>query len=155
MVTKNNKVKQIFIASDHGGFKVKEKLFTFLYKKKYSIADLGPHTLNPHDDYPDYAKKVAQKVAKEKNSFGILLCRNGQGICMAANKIKGTRAVTGFSTKMIKSTRQDDDANILCLPSDYLTLREIKKIVTLWLETPFSNLARHKRRIAKVKKLQQ
>lgn len=146
-------MKTIYIASDHGGFKTKNKLVTFLTKKNYLVKDLGPYQLNPNDDYPDYAISLAKEVVKSR-FLGILLCRNGQGVCITANKIKGARAVTGFSKKMIKSTRLDDNANILCIPSDYLSMLTIKKIVTTWLQTPFSKEKRHLRRLNKIKKVE-
>ena len=142
----------IYISSDHGGYKLKKKLIDYL-KKKYSVEDFGPKALVPTDDYPDYAYPLAKKVAKTK-SLGILICRNGQGMCIAANKVKGIRAVTGFSKKMIESTRLDDDANVLCIPADYLSFGEVKKIVQLFLETKFSQASRLKRRINKIKKIE-
>ena len=146
--------KIIYIGSDHGGFKLKKKLVTFLEKENYLVEDMGPLKLNSKDDYPDYASKVAKKVTHETNSRGILLCRNGQGVCIAANKIKGIRAVTGFSQKMIKSTRLDDNANVLCLPADYITEKEAKRIVSTFLKTKYSQLKRHKRRLMKVARLE-
>ena len=144
--------KKIYIASDHGGYKLKKKLIDYL-KKKYSVEDLGPKALVPTDDYPDYAYPLARKVAKTK-SLGILICRNGQGVCITANKVKGIRAVTGFSTKMVKSTRLDDNANVLCIPADYVGLLKAKKMVNIFLKTKFSQASRHKRRLNKIKRLE-
>ena len=86
--------------------------------------------------------------------MGIVICRNGQGVCIAVNKIKGIRGVTGFSQKEAKTTRLDDNANILSLPADYLTEVQAKKIARVWLRTPFSNQARHKRRLKKIRKVE-
>ena len=144
---------KIYLASDHGGYKLKKRLINYLKKNKHSAVDLGPKALVPEDDYPDYAYPLAKKVAKTK-SKGILICRNGQGMCVTSNKVKGIRAVTGFSKKMIISTRADDDANIVCIPADYLTWRQVKKIVDLFLQTKFSQASRHKRRINKIKELE-
>ena len=143
----------VYLASDHGGFKIKEKLFIYLFKKGYTVVDFGPHKLNIRDDYPDFVAPMAKKVVKSRQ-MGIAICRNGQGACIAANKVKGVRAVTGFSKKMIKSTRADDNSNILCIPSDYVRFSEVKKIVDIWLETPFSKLKRHVRRLDKVRRLE-
>ncbi|MBU0460363.1 MAG: RpiB/LacA/LacB family sugar-phosphate isomerase [Nanoarchaeota archaeon] len=145
---------KVYLASDHGGFLLKKKLLVFLAKNNYNLEDLGPKEFNIKDDYPDYALPLAKKVSKDKNSFGILLCRNGQGVCISANKVKGIRAVTGFSKKMIKSTRHDDNANVLCLPADYIKEKEAKKIIKIFLETKFSKLARHQRRLNKIKRLE-
>ena len=141
---------KIYIGSDHGGFKLKKELISYL-QKKFTIIDVGPHTLNPQDDYPDYVIPLAEKVSKSRN-LGIVICRNGQGVCIAANKVKGIRAVTGFSQKEAKKTRLDDNANVLALPADYLTQKEAKKIVMVWLKTSFSNATRHKRRLKKISK---
>ncbi len=145
-------MKTIYIASDHGGYGLKKKLIPYL-EKKYKVEDLGPYSYNKNDDYPDYAIPLAKKVAKTK-SQGIVICRNGQGICIAVNKIKGIRGVTGFSVKEAKTTKLDDNANVLSLPADYLTVGKAKKITKVWLETKFSGLKRHKRRLAKVKKVE-
>ena len=142
---------KIFIASDHGGFKLKKKLFVYLFNLGYTVEDFGPHQLNAKDDYPDYAFPLAQGVSKSKN-LGILICRNGQGMCIAANKVKGVRAVTGFSSKMIKSTRKDDNANVLCIPADYLSERAAKEIVKTFVKTKFSKATRHARRLNKIRK---
>ncbi|HLC96910.1 MAG TPA: RpiB/LacA/LacB family sugar-phosphate isomerase [Candidatus Nanoarchaeia archaeon] len=146
--------KKVYIASDHGGFLIKKKLVSFLKQKGWAVEDLGPFTLQPDDDYPDYAIPMAKKVAGDKNSLGIVACRNGQGVCIASNKVKGIRAVTGFSRQQAETTRKDDNANILCLPADYLSEPEIKNIVSAWLGTDFSNAARHKRRLRKVSALE-
>ena len=140
----------VFIASDHGGFKLKEELIEYLTKKGHNIRDLGPFVLNKEDDYPDFGIPLAEAVVKSK-AKGIVICRNGQGICIAVNKVKGARGVTGFSVKEAKTTRLDDDANILSLPADYLTKGDAKKIANVWLNTKFSNKKRHKRRLNKVR----
>jgi ribose 5-phosphate isomerase B len=146
-------VKEIALASDHGGFNLKIKIGSFLAKKGFSIIDFGPVSLNPKDDYPDFVVPLAKYVAKKK-SLGIVFCRNGQGVCIATNKVKGIRAVTGFSTKMVTSTKKDDNANILCIPSDYVSDKEVKEMVILWIKTLFSGESRHKRRLAKVRRLE-
>jgi ribose 5-phosphate isomerase B len=146
-------MKEIALASDHGGFELKIKLGNFLSKNGYSIIDFGPTVLDAKDDYPDFVIPMAKYVAKKK-SLGIAICRNGQGVCVAVNKVKGIRGVTGFSKKMVESTKKDDDANILCIPADYLSVKEVKEMVLLWLKTPFSNALRHKRRLRKVSMLE-
>ncbi len=144
------KSKKILIASDHGGYKLKQKLIPFLEKKGYVVKDFGPHEYNPEDDYPDFILPLAKKITK--TNLGIIICRNGQGVSIAANKIKGVRAATGFSEKMIRSARKDDNANIVSLPADYITETQAKRIITLFLKTPFSNAPRHKRRLGKIPK---
>jgi ribose 5-phosphate isomerase B len=145
---------KVYIASDHGGFELKKKIILFLQKRGYILEDFGPFQYNPKDDYPDYVVPLARKVAKLRNAFGIVLCRNGQGVCIATNKVNGIRAVTGFSIKEARMTRSDDNANVLSIPADYLTLQKSKEIIIAWLETPFSKKKRHIRRLNKVRRLE-
>ncbi|MEZ4180523.1 MAG: RpiB/LacA/LacB family sugar-phosphate isomerase [Candidatus Doudnabacteria bacterium] len=145
----------IYLASDHGGFTLKEQLKKFLQKQKLPVIDLGPSKKNPNDDYPDYAAKVSQKVSKNLLSdVGILICRSGQGVCISANKFKGIRAALVWNTAEAKASRNDDMANILCLPSDYISPSQAEKIVLAWLETPYSDDERHMRRVQKISNLE-
>lgn len=145
----------LYLGADHGGFLLKEKLKKYLAAKKISFVDLGPYKISPTDDYPDYARKVAKKVAqKPESDMGVLLCRSGQGMCVAANKVRGVRAVSAWNEKLAFSARNDDFANVLCLAGDHLTLRQAEKILFTFISTPFSFQARHKRRIAKIKKME-
>jgi ribose 5-phosphate isomerase B len=145
----------IYIASDHGGYKLKERLKKSLVKDKVGLVDLGPEKYVANDDYPDYAKLVAQKVSKNpERDFGILICRSGQGVCIAANKFKNVRAALVWSTVEAKTSRNDDMANVLCLPSDYISPRMAEHIVETWLETPYSKEIRHLRRVRKISKLE-
>lgn len=145
----------IFLASDHAGFKLKEKIREFLIKQKYQVEDLGNHNLSPNDDYPDYAEKVAKAVQKSlKSNKGILLCGTGQGVCMTANKFKGIRAALGYSTAAAKQSRAHGDSNILCLSGKSLSAELAKKIITAWLKEEFSGEARHVRRLKKIAKIE-
>ncbi len=143
---------KIFIGTDHAGFLLKEHLKRYLELKKISVIDVGAMKLEHTDDYPDYASSLAQRVIKEKGSKGLLLCGSGQGVCIAANKVKGTRAALVWNEKSAMLSRQDDDANILCLPARLISKKQAERIVDVWLKTPFSKLARHTRRIKKIKK---
>jgi ribose 5-phosphate isomerase B len=141
----------IYIASDHGGFGLKNYIVGELEKKRVKVEDLGPFVLDPEDDYPDFAKKVSAKVADSPSkNLGVLICRNGQGMCIAANKFKGVRAITSWSEKHVASSRKDDNANVVCLPSDYITRGEALKVVLKFMNTSFSKLPRHQRRLKKV-----
>ncbi len=141
---------KLFIGSDHAGFKEKELLKRWFDKKNIQYEDLGAKTLDKMDDYPDYAKKVAKKVAKTKSSKGILICGSGFGMAIAANKIKGARAVAAYDTYTAKISRIDNDSNILCLRGRGFPLKKVLQITSTWLRTPFSNISRHKRRINKM-----
>ena len=144
----------IYIASDHAGFERKAKLASKLKAAGYDVVDLGPTALNPDDDYPEFAARLARRVSQE-GGHGILLCGNGQGICIAANKITGIRAVSAYTPEQAQTTRTDDDANILCLPGRFQTDQEVWSVVEAWLSTSFSQAERHLRRIREISQLEQ
>ena len=143
----------IFLGADHRGFKLKEKIKNYLQKLNLSFEDLGNFKFDPKDDYPDFAFLVAKKVAQKKGK-GILICGSGEGMCIVANKVKGIRAATAFTPSQAKNLRKKNDINILCLASDWIKEKEAKKVVEVFLKTKFSRLIRHKRRIEKIKKIE-
>jgi len=143
-------LKKIYIGADHAGFKLKEAIKKFLTSKKISFEDLGNREYDKKDDYPDFGFKVAERVAKE-NTLGILFCGSGQGVCIAANKVKGIRAVFVNNLKDAKSTREHNNANVLCLSGENTPTSKAKEIITTWLKTPASSEARHVRRVNKIK----
>jgi len=144
---------EIYIGSDHAGFQVKEKLKQFLKKKGFKIIDLGTDS-EESIDYPDIAKKVAANVV-EDNTKGILICGSGTGMCIAANKIKGTRAVLCYDTYTAKMSRAHNDANILCLRAREFPYERIEEIVAVWLDTDFSREVRHQKRVDKIRRIEQ
>lgn len=137
----------IFIASDHGGFNLKKVLIKHFADKNVDYVDLGPEELVPTDDYPEYVLKLVQEVRKSTNNYGILICRNGVGVNMFANKFRGIRAALSFGPRHAASTKLDDNANVLTLPADYLEEDFAKEIVDSWFSTNFSNKDRHIRRL--------
>jgi len=140
----------IYIGADHNGFTTKEYLKKYFDDKDIKYTDLGNKKFQKTDDYPDYAKKVAQKVSSNKNALGILICGSGQGMCMAANRHKKVRAALGWSSAAARRAKHDDDANILCLPAWRINKAQAIRIVRAWLGTEFAGLARYKRRIKKL-----
>ncbi len=145
----------IFIGSDHGGYKLKEDLKKYLKKLKHEFVDVGPEKFVKDDDYPLYSKKVTDGVRKdlEKNK-GILICRSGHGVCIAANKAKGIRAALVWNEEVAKHSKRDDDANVLCLPSDFISTEAAEDAVRIWLKTPFTFEERHIKRLKQVKELE-
>jgi ribose 5-phosphate isomerase B len=139
----------VIIASDHAGLRLKEKVKKYLARKKIEYKDLGTESLTPVD-YPDYALRVAEKVAKNKKARGILVCGTGTGMTIAANKVKGIRAVAAYDVYSAKMSRRDNDTNVLGLRGRFFPFERIKKIIKVWLDTPFSGEKRHKRRIKKI-----
>ena len=146
--SKDEKMK-VIVASDHAGFRLKERIKQYLKKKKIDTIDLGTNSLDSVD-YPDYAIKVAEKVAADKNLRGILVCGTGTGMTIAANKIKGIRAVAAYDAYSAKMSRIDNDANVLGLRGRFFPFNRVKKIIRVWLDTPFSGKDRHKKRIEKI-----
>ena len=147
------KQKKIYLGSDHAGFALKEKLKRWLEKNNYLYQDLGNVILDVTDDYPDFAIKVAKAVASKK-ALGILLCGSAQGMCIAANKIKGVRAVVPFSLKEVRLAREHNDANIICLSGWYFHFHKATQLLQKFLTTSFSKEARHIRRLNKIRRLE-
>ncbi len=144
---------KIFLGADHNGYEFKEKLEGDLNWQGHEVVDMGDIDLNKDDDFPEYAAKVATAVLGEKDSVGILLCGSGQGVCMAANRYKGIRASLVWDQDEAKASRNDDDANVICLPAKKLTFEQVKELVDTWLSTPFAGAARFQRRIKQLDEL--
>jgi len=158
----------IYIGADHAGFQLKEQLKKTL-ARKHNVVDLTPVFIDG-DDYPDIGAKVGKKVASEKNNTGILVCGSSTGVCIAANKIKGVRAVQGFNEAIARFSRERENANVLCLSGGAVhNLKERKKlqgtgtalnakkalaIINAWLTSKFSGFERDKRRLHKIKTLE-
>lgn len=142
---------KIYLGSDHAGFELKQALGRYLQEAGHDVLDLGNTELDPDDDYPDYAFDVGEAVAKEPEAFGVLVCGSAQGVCMAANKVKGVRAAPIASEDEAKKTREHNDANVLCLSGWNQSIVEAGKIVATFLSTPFSDEERHARRLGKIR----
>ena len=140
--------RKICIASDHGGFNLKESIKDFLIKKNISIIDLGP-TENITVDYPDYAKKIANRIKTKKSDVGILVCGSGTGMAISANKIKSIRAAVCYNNKSTILSRQHNNANILALGARLTNKSLSLKLVEVFLKTKFEG-GRHLKRIKKI-----
>ncbi len=138
----------VYIGADHAGFKLKEKLKKYFDKTGITYDDLGGKG-EAGDDYPDYAFKVAERVARD-NSRGILICGTGTGMIIAANKIKGIRAAVAYDNYSAKMAREHNDANVLCLRGRNFSDAKNLQLVKIWLNTEFSEAKRHNRRIRKI-----
>lgn len=143
---------KIFIGTDHNGFMLKNSLVKYLIKAGYDVEDLSAEKLNPEDDFPLFASRVvhAMQASGESENLGILLCGSGQGMCMAANRYKGIRAALGYDRESVRSARNDDDANILCLPARHLKKDQTNILVETFLNTPFSHVGKYQRRIKEI-----
>ena len=142
----------IYIASDHGGYKLKKRIVRYIENElKQSITDMGPNEYNETDDYPDYAIPLATKIIEQEDNRGIVICKNGIGVCIATNKVKGIRAGIGYNLMAAETMMADDNTNILCLASKALSEEHALAITKKWLETKFSHEQRHIQRLDKIK----
>jgi ribose 5-phosphate isomerase B len=146
---------KIFIGSDHNGHQLKDQLAGYLKRAGYTVNDDGDAKSDPTDDFPVFAAKVAHDVilSEDEDPRGILICGSGQGMCMAANRFKGIRACLGWDNEAVRSSRNDDDSNVLCLPARVLKGDNVFDIVDVWLNTPFENAPRFVRRNREMDKL--
>ena len=138
-------MKKIVIASDHAGFNLKTKIIEFLKAEGYNVTDNGTHSTDAVD-YPLIAKDTAKKVANGDFEKGILICGSGIGMSIAANKIKGIRAVVCSDTTSARFSRLHNDANILCFGERIVGEYLAKDICKIWLETNFEQ-ERHSKRV--------
>ena len=142
------KSKKVILASDHAGFKLKEKIKKFLIKKREKVLDLGTKNTNSVD-YPDYAHLLSKKMKKDKNQFGILICGSGTGMSMAANKHKNIRAALCYNIKSTKLSRSHNNANVMTIGSRLIKKKVALKCVSTFLKTDFDG-GRHIRRVKKI-----
>ena len=140
-------MKKIFIASDHAGYCLKNYLIN-KFLNKIKIIDLGPENSNSVD-YPDFAKKLSEKVSSKKGNFGILICGSGMGMAIAANKTKNIRAALCFSIKNTQLSRLHNNANIITLGERLINKSKAFNLIKVFLGTKFEG-GRHLRRVKKI-----
>ena len=148
VIDRKIKTKNVLLASDHAGFKLKEEIKKFLIKKRKKVLDLGAKNTNSVD-YSDYAHLLAKKMRKDKNLFGILICGSGAGMSMAVNKHKNIRAALCYNTKSTKLSRSHNNANVMTIGSRLIKKNVALKCVSIFLKTEF-DYGRHARRIKKI-----
>lgn len=139
--------QKLLIASDHGGVKLKKELIKRL-KSDCEVKDLGTNDKSAVD-YPDYAKKVAKQVASEPGSKGILICRSGVGMSMAANKVDNVRAALAYNPLIATLSRQHNNANVICFGADFISIEDAYKATDNFIKTDFEG-GRHQRRVDKI-----
>lgn len=141
-------MEKIIIASDHAGFRLKEKLVRWLISSRYEVRDIGCFS-EDSVDYPDYAHPLATAVEKGDYDYGITICGSGNGINMACNKHQKIRSAVCWNDDISRLARSHNDANVCALPGRFLTEAEAIHIVKIFLTTSFEG-GRHKRRIDKI-----
>ena len=146
---------KIGLASDHRGYSLKEELITYL-KKNFSISSIIDCGTNSQEscDYPDFAKKLGKLIQAKEIDMGIAICGSGIGISIALNKMKGIYCAKVNNALEARYTRLDNDTNVVAFSGD-TNILEAKKIVDTFINTEFSNIERHKKRIMKVKQIEE
>jgi len=141
----------IYIGADHGGFALKEKMKQLMKAQGYDLVDLGASVQTIDDDYPDFARLVAERVsASPVESRGILICRSGFGMDIVANKFRDVRAGLPMSPDHAFQARHDDNINIVCLAADFVDEPTAMNIVKVFLSTEFGKEAKYQRRLEKI-----
>ncbi len=142
----------IAIGADHGGFKFKEEIKKYLDETDIKYKDFGTYS-EERTDYPIYAEKVSKSIQNKECENGILICKSGAGMTIAANKFKGIRATIGFNQDVIKASKADDNINVLVLCSEYMTVSQAIAIVRVWLGTPFKG-GRYEERLQMIENIE-
>ena len=140
---------KIAIASDHKGFGFKETLKNYLVNAGYKIEDFGDDSMIHEDDYPDFGIPAVKSVINNKNERAVLICNNGLGMSMLANRFKGIRGTLVYSNKTASESRKHSDSNVLCLGTEEHSEAELLSFINIWLKTDFEG-ERHLRRLEKI-----
>lgn len=141
--------ERIYVGADHAGFALKRRLVDELTRLGYEPVDMGPTALDPADDFPDYARPVAEAVSRGAVQRGVLTCGSGIGMAMVANRFPGVRAALAWSPELAELSRKHNDANILVLPARFMAEDAAVESLRRWLETTFEG-GRHARRVQKI-----
>lgn len=128
---------KIALGSDRRGFSIKTKLIQYLEKSGYEILDVGPYNDLFPVDYPIYGEKVGKAVMAGKAQFGVVVCATGNGILMAANKVKGIRCGMGYGDEVTALMREHNNANVICFGQDYMEYEDIQRRLDIFLHTDF------------------
>jgi len=140
----------IYIGADHRGFHLKEKIVVWLREEGNEVQDCGDTEYDENDDFPDFSFAVADKVAHDAGSRGIVICGSGGGVTIAANKVKGIRCTAAVHVADVKHNRMSNDINVLSLSADFTDFDEAKELVNAFLLVEFEAVERHNRRLNKI-----
>ena len=144
---------RVGIAADHGGFLLKEQLMTALRNEGYELVDFGASYLDPSDDYPDFVIPLGKAVTRGNIERGVTLCGSGVGACIAANKVPGVRAALITDVFSAHQGVEDDDMNMICMGARVVGFALALELIRVFLQARFIGAERHRRRLAKVKEL--
>ncbi|MBC7546953.1 RpiB/LacA/LacB family sugar-phosphate isomerase [Candidatus Saccharibacteria bacterium] len=140
---------KIYLGADHNGFQYKQDIANYLTSTNYEVVDKGSLSIDPNDDFPQFAARTVTELLgnPDPEAKAILICGSGQGMVMAANRFKGIRASLCWNVEEARASRNDDDSNVLCLSSRYLSSEEVQSIIHTFLNTSFAGAPRFIRRI--------
>ncbi|MDE0744155.1 MAG: ribose 5-phosphate isomerase B [SAR202 cluster bacterium] len=141
---------RISVAADHNGYELKNEISEILKRYGHDVIDIGPHSLDPLDDYPDFAKPLAKSVSSGETDRGIMVCGSGVGASVAANKVKGVRAAVCHDIYSAHQGVEHDNMNILCLGSRIVGTEVVRELVSAFISAEYTNEERHARRLNKV-----
>ena len=141
---------RISVAADHNVYELKNEISETLKRDGHDVIDMGPHYLDPSDDYPDYAKPLAESVSSGETERGIMVCGSGVGASVAANKVKGVRAAVCHDIYSAHQGVEHDDMNVLCLGSRIVGTEVVRELVSAFISAEYTNEERHARRLTKV-----
>lgn len=141
---------RISVAADHNGYELKNEISEILKRDGHDVIDMGPHSLDLLDDYPDYAKPLAESVSSGETERGIMVCGSGVGASVAANKVKGVRAAVCHDIYSAHQGVEHDDMNVLCLGSRIVGTEVVRELVSAFISAEYTNEERHARRLTKV-----
>lgn len=144
---------KLFLGADHRGFELKEHIKNLLHQDGIAFEDLGNTQLDPQDDFPVYAAKVAQTVAQTPNALGIVICGSGVGVDIVANKVPGIRSGFALSTEQVASARRDDNINVLAIAADQTDKGKVPDIIRAFLHTAYESNERRERRLHEIEQL--
>ncbi|MFJ2212860.1 ribose-5-phosphate isomerase [Streptomyces sp. NPDC101062] len=139
---------RVYLGSDHAGFELKNHLVEWLTAQGHDPVDCGPHVYDAQDDYPPFCLRAAERTAADGDSLGIVIGGSGNGEQIAANKVKGVRAVLAWSEQTAALGREHNDANVISVGGRMHTEEEVTRFIEVFLATPYSGAERHARRIA-------
>ena len=142
---------RVYLGSDHAGYELKGELMRQLSDLGHQVVDVGPDRYDPDDDYPTFCLVTAARVVADPGSLGIVLGGSGNGEQIAANKVPGARAALAWSAEIARLAREHNDANLIGLGARMHTPEEALGIVRAFLDTPFSDGDRHRRRIGQIR----
>jgi ribose 5-phosphate isomerase B len=145
----------IYIGADHRGFQLKESIKKHLTDSGYTVLDKGNTVHDEADNYPQFAKAVAGEIQSDPaGRRGVLVCGSGAGMCIVANKFPGIRASLTASPDQAGAVKEQDDVNVLCFASDFTDEDAAKKILAVWLQTPFSAEPRYRDRLEQIRQIE-